>query len=84
MSDLVQIVSTLGFPIACCIAMGYFFKYITDKDREERQALSNQHREEMLNLSNQHREDMSNVSTAINNNTIALTKLCERLDADDN
>lgn len=73
MSDLVQIVSALGFPIACCIAMGYFFKYITDKDREERQALSDQHREEMRD-----------VSTALNNNTIALTKLCERLDADDN
>lgn len=73
LSDLVQIVSTLGFPIACCIAMGYFFKYITDKDREERQTLSDQHREEMRDI-----------STALNNNTVALTKLCERLDADDN
>lgn len=72
MSDLVQIVSTLGFPIACCIAMGYFFKYITDKDREERQALSDQHREEMRD-----------VTAAVNNNTIAITKLCERLDANE-
>lgn len=72
MTDFVQIISTIGFPIACCLAMGYFFKYITDKDREERQALSERHDNEM-----------KEITAALNNNTLALQKLCERLGASD-
>lgn len=72
MQELVQIISTVGFPIACCIAMGYFFKYITDKDREERQRLTEQHRDEM-----------NDIVSALNNNTLAIQKLCERLGVDD-
>lgn len=72
MNDFVQIISTIGFPIACCCAMGYFFKYITDKDREERQALTEQHNNEM-----------HEITTALNNNTLAIQKLCERLDANE-
>ena len=71
MTDFVQIISTIGFPIACCLAMGYFFKYITDKDREERQALSERHDNEM-----------KEITAALNNNTLALQKLCERLGAE--
>ena len=72
MTDFVQIISTIGFPIACCLAMGYFFKYITDKDREERQAMSERHDNEM-----------KEITAALNNNTLALQKLCERLGAAD-
>ena len=71
MGDLVQIISTVGFPIACCIAMGYFFKYITDKDREER-----------TKMSEQHKEEMKEITVALNNNTLAIQKLCERIDTD--
>lgn len=69
MSDLVQIISTVGFPIACCVAMGYFFKYITDKDRDERK--------EMIS---QHREETKEITEALNNNTLMVQKLCERID----
>lgn len=72
MTDFVQIINTIGFPIACCLAMGYFFKYITDKDRDERQALSERHDNEM-----------KEITAALNNNTLALQKLCERLGAAD-
>lgn len=80
MNDLVQIISTVGFPIACCIAMGYFFKYITDKDRDERVRLSDLHKEEMQELNAQHKEEMKEITEAINNNTLAIQKLCERME----
>lgn len=67
-STIVQAVATLGFPICCCGAMMWYVKYITDKNREE-----------IDDMTTQHREEMAEVTTAINNNTIALTKLCERL-----
>lgn len=68
---LMQSVSTFGFPIVMCGAMSYYVKYITDK-----------HREEVRNLNEQHKEEMMDIVKAVDNNTIALTKLCEKLDKD--
>ena len=68
LATIMQAVATLGFPICCCGAMMWYVKYITDKNREE-----------IDDMTAQHHEEMSEVTTAINNNTIALTKLCERL-----
>lgn len=73
MNEVVQIVSTVGFPITCCLLMGYFYKYITDKDREERQELNERHNAEM-----------KEITTALNNNTIVIQKLCDRLDKIEN
>lgn len=63
-----QAVTTLGFPIVCCGAMMWYVKYITDKNREE-----------IDKLNTQHNEEIKEVTLAINNNTIALTKLCDMI-----
>ena len=68
-ADIVTMITTVGFPIVCCIAMGWYVKYVTDEQREE-----------IKNLTEKHREEMTEVTTAINNNTVALTKLCDKLD----
>lgn len=52
-----QLISTVGFPIACVCAMFYMW----DKERES------------------HKQEMDKVTEAINNNTIALTRLEEHL-----
>lgn len=67
--DWVQAISTFGFPIAACCAMGWYVKYITDKHNDRTDALNSQHALEM-----------KEVTTAINNNTIALTKLVDSID----
>lgn len=69
MNEFVQIISTIGFPIACCLGMAWFFKYITDKDREER-----------LKLSDQHNAEMKDVTLALHNINVVLQKLCEKLE----
>lgn len=65
---IIQIISTVGFPIACCVAMGVYVKYITDKNREE-----------VAKLNDQHKEEMNEVTKAINNNTLALQSLHDYL-----
>ena len=70
---LMQAVTTVGFPIVCCGAMMWYVKYSTDKNREE-----------VSRLNDQHKEEMTDVTTAINNNTIALTRLCEMLGSSKN
>lgn len=65
---IVQIVQSVGFPIAMCIAMGAYVKYTEDKSREER-----------VEMQTQHAEEMDSVKTALNNNTLALQELVGKL-----
>lgn len=66
---IMQAVTTVGFPIVMCGIMAYYVKYTTDK-----------HREEIAKLNEQHKQEMLDIVKAVDNNTIALTKLCEKLD----
>lgn len=63
---ILQAVTKVGFPIVACAAMGYFVTYTIDKNRQE-----------IANLNEQHKEEMAQVTQALNNNTKALTELCE-------
>lgn len=65
---IVSAVATLGFPIVCCGAMMYYVKYITDKNRDE-----------VSRLNNDHKEEMNQVTEALNNNTLAIQRLCDKL-----
>lgn len=68
--DWIQIVSTLGFPIACCIAMGLYVKYQTDNNRAD-----------IRYMNEQHEKEMADVTQAINNNTIAINHLVDMLNS---
>lgn len=70
---VLTIISTVGFPIACCIALGWYVARETKAQREETRALNEEHTKEMLLFKDEIKE-------ALNNNTIALTKLCDKLD----
>lgn len=65
-NEILQAVSTLGFPIVCAVAMAWYVKYMTDRNREEI---------DKLNI--QHQQEMKEVTTALNNNTLALQKLTD-------
>lgn len=67
-NDILTAVTTVGFPIVCCGAMMYYVKYTTDK-----------HREEIETLNTQHKDEMKEVTNAVNNNTLALQKLCAKM-----
>lgn len=65
---VLQLIGSYGFPIVACIFMGWYVKYTTDKNREE-----------IKTLNEQHRAEMNTITEAINNNTIALQKLSDKL-----
>lgn len=65
-NTILQAVGTVGFPIVCAIAMAWYVKYVTDRNREDI---------EKLNI--QHQQEMKEVTTALNNNTLALQKLSD-------
>lgn len=62
--DIMQLIGSYGFPILACIAMAWYVKYTTDKNRED----IKQSRES-------HKEEMSKITEALNNNTMAVHDL---------
>lgn len=61
MSEIITMISNIGFPIACCV---FLFMQL-NKNNE------------------QHSSDMKAITEALNNNTLAITKLTERMKEDD-
>ena len=57
-SNIVTVISQVGFPIAMCLVMAWYVKYTND----------------------QHKEEIDKITEALNNNTLAVQKLCERMD----
>lgn len=68
-NTIIQAVSTIGFPVVMCIVVCFYVKYIIDKNGEQLHAITEKHREESKEM-----------TTAINNNTLALTRLIEKLE----
>lgn len=60
-TNVVQIISTLGFPIAVCLVC---FWYI-NKTQE------------------QHKEEINGLAQALNNNTLVMQKLVDKLDKEE-
>lgn len=63
------LVSTVGFPIVAVGAVAWYCKYTNDN-----------YRKDTKDLTASHEKEIDKLTTALNNNTIALTKLCEKLD----
>lgn len=71
-TQLTQMIMNVGFPIVMCGAMAWYVKDTSDK-----------HREEVQQLNQQHQEEMGQVTEALNNNTLALQKLCDKIGSED-
>ena len=67
-SDIVTLITTVGFPIVMCGGMAWYVKYITDNNRLD-----------ITREREQHTEEMTKVTEAINNNTLALQHLTDMI-----
>ena len=74
--DFTALLGSYAFPIVACIVMAVYVKDITNNNREDTKALNEQHTKEMNAFKDEIKE-------ALNNNTLALTKLCERIDREE-
>lgn len=68
-NEIVQLIMNLGFPVVMCGVMAW---YVYDT--------SNKHREDLSKINEQHKEEMDGVVQALNNNTIALQQLTDKLE----
>ena len=68
--DWLNAVKDIGFNIVCLMAMAYYI-YITDeKNRNER-----------IEESQRHQEETKSLQEAINNNTVVMNKLLDRMES---
>lgn len=73
MEQWISLISSVGFPIVACIVMAFYVKEQNKTNREDVKELNAIHTKEMDAFKDE-------IKQALNNNTIALTKLCEKLD----
>lgn len=71
--DWIQLIGSLGFPIVACICLALYVREQNKANREDVKILNEMHSQEMTAFKDE-------VMQALNNNTIALTKLCEKLE----
>lgn len=68
---ITTIISSLGFPIVCCLGLGWWIKTITENFNNQLEQTRKDHKEEIKALKD-----------SLDNNTLALTKLLDRLERD--
>ena len=67
-SEVVNVISSVGFPIVIALLMAWYIKYIDDK-----------HDKEITRLNNDHKKEMMSMVEAVNNNTNALNMLTSKM-----
>ena len=80
MSDIITIIQTVGFPIACAVAMFLMLQSEQKAHKEESQKLNDTISDMKLSFNNAIRDQEQNITEAINNNTLVIQKLLDKLE----
>lgn len=70
--DWIELISNVGFPIVLCGVMAFFIKYLIDK-----------YTTIITNLNEEHKKEVNELKTAIENNTLIITKFIEKMESSD-
>ena len=74
--DIIELISTLGFPIACCVAVGIVFYQMLNKvlsDSKERET-------NLMNLTREISTKIAELGAIVDKNTTAISVMNERLE----
>lgn len=90
-SDIGALISSYGFPIVACVAIAWFCyqqisaqKEQNEKHTAEIMQLNKNSWEQIMALNEKHEAEVTKMTEAVNNNTLALQRLCERMGGIDN
>ena len=67
--DIMTIIGQYAFPIVACIAMAWYVKEQSDKNREQ-----------LDKIMADHKMEVKDITVAINNNTMALQRLTDHME----
>lgn len=66
---IIQLISSNLFPIAACIAMAMFFNKVNEN-----------YRNDIKELQSGHKEEIKSITEAVNNNTLVIQKLIDKME----
>lgn len=71
-NTIMTMVGSLGFPIVACIGMAYFFAKVNEN-----------YRTDIKDMQNTHKEETKQLTEAVNNNTLVIQRLIDKLDKEE-
>ena len=80
MQDVVTIIQTVGFPIACAVAMFLMLQSEQKAHKEESAKLTETITDMKLSFNDAIHNQEQTITEAINNNTLVIQKLLDKLD----
>lgn len=80
MQDILTVIQTVGFPIAVAIAMFFMLQNEQKVHREETEKLTETITDLKIAFNDSIRDQEKTVSAAINNNTLVIQKLLDKLE----
>lgn len=82
MEQIITLIQTVGFPIACAVAMFLMLNNEQKAHKDETQQLSATITDLKISFSDAINQQKSDMVEAINNNTLVIQKLLDRMDED--
>ncbi len=83
MQDVITIIQTVGFPIACAIAMFLMLQNEQKAHKEESEKLTQTITDLKINFSEAVHDQERTIAEAINNNTLVIQKLLDKMEGTD-
>ena len=80
MEQIVTLIQTVGFPIACAIAMLIMLNNEQKQHKEESSQLTQTITDLKISFSDAINEQKSDMVSAINNNTLVIQKLIDKME----
>ena len=80
MQDFVTIIQTVGFPIACAVAMFILLHNEQKSHRDESEKLTSTITELKIDFKTAISDQERTITEAINNNTLVIQKLIDRME----
>lgn len=71
LNEILSAIASVGFPIVACGAMAYFFAKVNAN-----------YRTDIKEIQAQHKEEVAAMTTAINNNTLVIQRLVDKIGGD--
>lgn len=82
LENIIQIVQSLGFPVAVAAACAFYVKYRDDRADSKIEKIQDSFIAALNTERLEHKEETSKMTEAINNNTAIMQKLYDKLTED--
>ena len=80
MQDLITIIQTVGFPIACAVAMFLMLQSEQKAHKEESTKLNETIADMKISFNDAIHSQQTTITEAINNNTLVIQKLLDKME----